>query len=122
MEEKVFLEEGGVTVTNARFIVPAQTYAMSGITSVKSYEKKPSRRGPITLIVIGGIAVLSGKDALAGGIILLVLALLWWVLSKTEFQVKLSTASGEATALRSKNSSWIRRVVNALNEAIIHRG
>lgn len=34
MSEKVFLDEGEVKVTQARFIVPAQTYAMAGITSV----------------------------------------------------------------------------------------
>ncbi len=40
MEEKIFLNEGGVIVTSARFVVPSQTYAMSGVTSVKSYEEK----------------------------------------------------------------------------------
>jgi hypothetical protein len=42
MAERTFLDEGGVTVTNARFVVPVQTYAMSGITSVKSLKHTPS--------------------------------------------------------------------------------
>lgn len=34
MEEKVFFEHGSVKVTNARFVVDAQTFAMSNVTSV----------------------------------------------------------------------------------------
>jgi ABC-type uncharacterized transport system permease subunit len=119
-EEQIFLNEGGVTVTNARFVVPSQTYAMSGITSVKSYEKKPLRRGPILLIIIGVLMIL--KQTIGAGFFCLVVALIWWMLQKTEYQVRLSTASGEATALKSNNTDWIIRVVSALNEAIIHRG
>jgi len=123
MDEKVFLDVNGVTVTSARFTVSSQTYAMSGITSVKSYVRRPSRRPPIALFAMGGIAVLSGKDGLVFfAIILIIIGVLWWVQSKTEYQVRLRTASGEATALRSQNSNWIDQVVKALNEAIIHRG
>ena len=35
VQETTFFEQGNVKVTNARFIVPSQTYAMSDITSVK---------------------------------------------------------------------------------------
>lgn len=41
MEERIFLKESGVVVSNARFIVPAQTFAMAGITSV-TFAKCPS--------------------------------------------------------------------------------
>lgn len=37
MEEKSFYNEGGVSVSNSRFIAGGQTYAMSGVTSVKSF-------------------------------------------------------------------------------------
>lgn len=36
MDERVFLEENNIAVTNARFVVSGQTYAMSGIISVES--------------------------------------------------------------------------------------
>jgi len=113
-----FFEENGVTVTNTRFSVPSQTYAMSGITSVKSYNRSPNRRVPIALALIG-CGLFFGKII---GIILLILAVLCWILSKPEYQVRLSTASGEATALRSKDQNWISKVVNSVNDAIIHRG
>jgi hypothetical protein len=59
-----FLNEGGVTVTNARFVVPAQTYAMSGVTSVKSLKHTPSIKGPVILCIIGLLSMGGGKDAI----------------------------------------------------------
>ena len=43
MEEKTFFEYEDVKVTNTRFITGGQTFAMSNITSVKAFEKKPER-------------------------------------------------------------------------------
>lgn len=122
MEENTFLSENGVTVTNARFVVPAQTYAMSGITSVKSFSQAPSRKGPIILIIIGLLTMAAGKGAIVVGLLLIGGGIAWWVSQKTDYQVLLSSSSGEAKALSSNDGDWISRVVNALNEAIIHRG
>ncbi len=123
MEEKVFLNEGGISVTSARFVVPSQTYAMSGVTSVKSYEEKPSRKGPVTLIVIGILLMLVvGQGTIFVGVLFLAAGLAWWFLEKSVYHVVLSSASGEAKALSSKDGSWINRVVQALNNAIVHRG
>ncbi|TXH03234.1 MAG: QacE [Nevskiaceae bacterium] len=120
--EKTFLSEGGVTVTNTRFIVPSQTYAMSGITSVKSFEETPSRKGPIILIAIGLLAMLGGKDSIVVALLFLAGGIAWWVLKKAKYHVLLSSASGEAKALSSPDQAWIGRVVGALNDAIVHRG
>ncbi|PKP15352.1 MAG: QacE, partial [Bacteroidetes bacterium HGW-Bacteroidetes-22] len=43
-EEKIFLEEGGIKVTNARFITHGKTHSMGGITSVSSYKIEPSKK------------------------------------------------------------------------------
>ena len=40
MSEQTFLNEGGIQVTNARFIAKGRTYAVNGITSVCSSEIK----------------------------------------------------------------------------------
>jgi hypothetical protein len=122
MEEKTFLSEGGVTVTNARFIVPAQTYAMSGVTSVESFEETPSRKGPIILIAIGLLAMFGGKDTIVVALLFLAGGIAWWFLAKAKYHVVLSSASGKATALSSSDRDWIARVVGALNDAIVHRG
>jgi hypothetical protein len=122
MAEQTFFNSGGVTVTNARFIVPGQTYAMSGVTSVKSSRHNPSRIGPIILIVIGVIALAAGKNGIVAAILFLAGGIAWWVLHKPKYSVVLSSASGEAEALIHKDEAFISQIVKALNEAIIARG
>jgi hypothetical protein len=118
--EQTFLQENGVTVTHARFIVASQTYAMSGITSVAAGERKPSRVWPVTLIVIGVIAFMFGSPGAA--VICVAAGGVWWYLQKTEYAVLLRTASGEAEALTSKDKGYVTRIVAALNNAIVARG
>lgn len=122
MEEKSFFSDGGVSVTNARFIAQGQTYAMSGITSVKSFRQDPSRKGPIILGIVGVLALGGGGSVTVGGLLLAAGAVAWWFLQKPEFSVLLSSASGETKALASQDGDFISKVVNALNDAIVHRG
>ncbi|SMG12479.1 DUF6232 family protein [Paraburkholderia susongensis] len=122
MDERIFLEEGGVKVTSARFIVPAQTYAMSGITSVKSKIEPAKRGGPIVVGVVGLCAMFAGLAGVVIGAILIALAVLWWRAQKGEYHVLLHSSSGEAKALSSKDESFIGRVVAALNDSIVARG
>lgn len=119
MEEKTFLNEGGVTVTSSRFIVPEQTYAMSGITSVKNSTDYPKRTGPI-LVGLVGVWML----ALANwyGAIPIVLCILWWISQKPTFHILLATSGGELKALSSGDAAFISRVVKSLSDAIVHRG
>lgn len=120
MEEKNFFNQNGVSVSNARFIAHGQTYAMSGITSVKSFRQDPSRLLPILLSVIGLIVQFAGAPAF--GIFIIAAAIIVWVRAKPEFSVLLNSASGEAKALASSDGIFISNVVNALNESIVHRG
>lgn len=123
MEETTIMKEGDVTVTNARLIFAGQTYAMSGVTSVKMFEQKASKAPAIFAFLIGGGLLLSMS---MGGFIfgaLLCAAGYWlWKAAKNTYQVRLATSSGEATALSSKDRPWIERVVTAINDAIVARG
>jgi hypothetical protein len=119
MEEKAFYNSNGVTVTNARFIVSGQTYAMSGVTSVKTGVEDPSRSGPIWLGIIGGVTFRYNWQI---GVALIALAIFWWFCQKPTLSVVLSSSSGEMQALSSKDATYIRAVVEALNNSIIHRG
>ena len=118
-EEKVFFDENGVKVTNARFVTYAKTHAISGITSVSSFTIYPSKKGPIIVAVLGliGLAV---KWWI--GIILIGAAIAWFMSLKNEYQVVLSSASGNEDALTDKDEDFIKRVVDAVNESIIYRG
>ncbi len=118
-EEKIFLDEKGVKVTNARFVTFAKTHTLAGITSVSSFVVPPKRKGPIVVAALGLISLIFAWYV---GIILIALAVAWWISQKNIYQVVLSSASGSEDALSDRDSEFIGRVVNALNEAIIHRG
>lgn len=118
-EEKVFLDSGGVKVTSSRFITFGKTQALAGITAVSSHYESPKRTGPIVLAIIGLICF-AFKWWLA--IILIALAVLWWMSQKTIYFIRLESASGASDALSSKDKDFIFQVVDALNDAIVHRG
>lgn len=119
MEEKTFFEYDGVKITNARFVVDGQTFAMSNITSVSTAQDDPSRIGPILLILFG-LLMCAGSPVV--GVPVAVLGVFWWSQQKAKFHVMLKTSGGEAKALTSKQKDYIGKVVSALNDAIIHRG
>jgi hypothetical protein len=121
-EEKIFLDEGGVSVSNSRMMYDGQTYAMSGVTSVKSFEKKPSRIGPLVLIVIGLASLAGGKNAIIVALLLLAGGIFWWIKQKAEYSVLLTSASGETKAYASSDKGFVNKIIDAINNAIVHRG
>jgi len=124
MEEKTFFNEGGITVTNSRFMVPGQTYTMSGVTSIRAEQYTPSRKWPLIVMVLG-VAVLFGgvdTDAILACLVLLAIGAVWWRSKKTTYTVVLSSASGESDAFSSTDEGFIDSIVSALNDAIVSRG
>lgn len=124
-KEQVFYHKGDVMVTNTRFVVPGQTFAMSGVTSVRSSEGRKDINPAILIIPILGLI---GTFIVGGtiGNILLTLSLLVMVLTsvirKKLYHVSLTTSSGEQRALMSPDRTYVEEVVSALNQAIVHRG
>jgi len=123
MSEQIFFDQRDVKVTNARFIVHSHTYAMSGVTSVKTAIQPPNRSTAFWVIGIGilialvadGAAKLLGVAMAAGGI--------WMLMQLKDLHlVFLSSASGEVQALSDPDEGFIRSVVNALNDSLVHRG
>lgn len=130
LAEKVFLDAHGVKVTNARFIVHKQTYAMASVSSVKvgMTDITPSRTASVVTAAIGGLWLLgaykNGFEAIVIPLVLIVAGILWFRAIKTAFEYKivLTTSSGETTALTSTSEPDIRIVETALNDAIVYRG
>jgi hypothetical protein len=127
VEEKVFFEDGANKVTNTRFVVGAQTYALSGITSVRIAEEAPKYK--IHSMAGGAVAILGGlgqiSDSFVGGIALIAIgaALVWFGKNmKTTYHVVTVSSGGESQALSSTDQTLISNIVNAITEAIIHRG
>ena len=119
MDEKTFFEYEGVRVTNTRFIVDGQTFAMNNITSVKPLEQKPNRLLPGLLIVLGVLPALNGAY---GALVLAAIGGIWWAMQKTTYHIMLHTAGGETSALKTHQQEYLQKVDAALNNAIVHRG
>lgn len=123
MAEDIFYDSPNVKVTNARFIVGNQTYAMNGVTSVKDVTVRPSHGGAIVAILVG-LALLLAPDTGTKicGPLVIGLGIFLIVKAKPEHIVILHSASGETQALTSTDRQFIHDVMTAINDALIHRG
>jgi hypothetical protein len=92
---------------------------MNGVTSVKRGLKEPPRSLPIALLFIGAGIMFVHKGL---GYLLLAIAILWLAMQRDKHTIMLNSASGESQALTSTDKEYIQSIINALNEAIIHRG
>lgn len=119
--EKDFYVDQLVKVTQSRFIVGAKTYAMRNISSVSLYKIEKSRFIPIVLIVIG-VLMLLGENTRFFGVFLVGLGVTWLWLLKDEYAVRISTNAGEVNSIQSVDQAYVQRIVDALNNALVHRG
>ena len=120
MEERVFLEERGVVVTGARFVLPGRTYAIANVTSVAHVEREPHRTAGIAMFLVG--LLLSVTSVRVVGVLLAAIGAVWALGAKGKYEIRLSGADGETSAFRSPDRALVRRIAAALNEAIAFRG
>ncbi len=139
--EETFFQQGDIWVTNTRFIVASQTFAMQGVTSVRSMQLPPKlRMGEVLAVVVGFLLALGGIPAcleglhgdaiaLTAGIVLVIVGsiaaagpLLQQRRERPTYGIVLRTADGEVTAHTSKDRDLIMGIVAGLNKAIVARG
>lgn len=116
MDEVTFFENDGVRVTNARFIVDANTYAVRNITSTAAWTKKQQWVAAL-LLALFGVGSLAGAPPI--GIFFLLTAALAWYLGRPMHYVRLHTSGGEVKAVKSRDLEFVKKIVHALNEAMI---
>lgn len=133
MEEKVFLDSSNVKVTNTRFVVGSQTYAMSSVNSVKTNVRDvtPNRMFAILMMVVGLVWLINhglGNTREWGGYFLPIAIMaggFFWnsrIKEAKEYSLVLTTSSGETSALTGRNGDHVRKVEAAITDAIIYRG
>jgi hypothetical protein len=125
-DETTFFQSGEVTVTNARFIVGTQTFAMRSITSVQGVETPASYTALVFLILVGVYLAITGFPSFIGLAIVgvfLVSGGIWLCFrQRPTYAVVLRTAGGEVTAYQSNDRDYIFQVIQALNDSIISHG
>ena len=119
MDEKIFFEYEGVKITNARFVVDGQTFAMNNVTSVNSITEPPNRLWGIVCLLIGFAAVTENAFF---GIPMIALSIYFLYKQQTVYHVMLRTAGGETKALTTYQKDYLGKVVAALSNAIVYRG
>jgi len=117
---EALLDDPNVHVSTTRAIINGTTYAMANITSVRALERKPSYVGPVICGILGATFLLAHVWLL--GILLLGGAVLWGYNLKAEYTVLVGTAGGEHAALVSRDLTYVQRILQAINDAIIARG
>ena len=111
-ERTFYSDEKGVRITSVRAIFGSKTYVMANITSVATAESPPSRGPGITIAIIGFIMMVAcimlriTEVAIAGGV-MLGLGILYAVLAKPTYHVKITSASGEEEPKSSNDKEYI---------------
>lgn len=120
MEEKKLFDHSGITVTSARLIAPKQTFAITGITSVKV-----EKTNPVLLLavasILGGLIILAAGKLNVWAVAAPVLIGILLLFVKPRYHVVVDSGSGEIKALNSTDKDFIESVVKAVNQAIITR-
>ena len=133
--EETILQQGKVTVTTSRLLIGSKTYAMSDITSATFGKTAPYRPLGVILVVAGVLGGLFGVTVatmmvnfmailftVVCGAAIVVLGVFMFALGEPRHTVRLGSPSGVTGVLSSNKEEWIRKIVNAINEAIIRRG
>jgi hypothetical protein len=132
-EERVFLNEGNIYVSNTRIVLDETTYATANVTSVRKTFTPANKRYAKLLIlaaVLVGISSVSAMSLELGtGLRMLALAcvsgsigVVWLQSLKPTYHVMLASASGERQGLSSQDGGVVSRATIAIADAITHRG
>jgi len=116
VEEQVFFNHDGVQVTNARFVVDANTYAIRNITSTAAWSQ-PQKWVVAVLCALIGLAFVFNAPPI--GAVFIVAAGLFFYFGRPMHFVHLRTSGGEVKAVKSRDLEFVKQVVAALNNAII---
>ena len=147
-EEKIFFQQNNVLVSQSRLVIGDKTYVLRNISSVATASncsiKKPSKT--FYKILVGIASILLFQKIITIGLylevnkevpfsdyvkVVLYIGLIIfsiYTMSKLKTQyfysyfVRISSNSGTSDVLNSPDKSYIQKVVDALNQAIIYNG
>jgi hypothetical protein len=133
--ENVIYSDNLIEITTARILIDGTTYALRNVTSVKMTIKSPENGYRIGLTIFSLIlgmpgfvvAKLGAEKGSWGvaftGVILFLIGLSFYrktrrMPKEAEYNVVITSGSGESNALTSVNRSYIKNIVSHINEAI----
>ena len=128
-EETVIYQEGNIKITNARAVFGDKTYSMANITSVEKGAASDNSGCFVVIFLFLGIGLIStsfsdGFDFgyLVTGLVFGGIAIYMALSRKSGYVVKFGSSSGEIKAYTSSSEEEIKKIVAAINAAIIQKG
>jgi hypothetical protein len=144
-DERIFLNESNIYVSNTKVILHGTTFATANITSVSKRLTPASTGCAVILIVLGMISILGAISifgalifgafgtfkadqvgcslvALLSAAVILAAGVFWLRSLKPTYHVFLASASAERSGLSSQDEALVDRVTAAISDAITHRG
>jgi hypothetical protein len=129
IHEVIIFEEGKVKITNLRAVIGTKTYTLSDITSVTRKKRKTGDTDFFWWWVSGALFIIISAVDLAYLWCFDIIGLMFFLgalgkarAAKTVYVVKIGSSSGERNVLEAYDRQYIKRIVNAMNEAIVCRG
>lgn len=133
-EERSFLNDGGVYVSNTRVVIQGTTYATANITSVRKHIVPAKNGCAVVFVIFGALGALGGLVSVLGGsgderwatlvlfAILLIIGVFWLRSLHPTYHLMLATAAVERQGMTSNDEGVVDRVTAAVTDAIVHRG
>lgn len=123
----VFFQSAGVSITLTHAALGGRTYAMANVSSVSMARVPPDRSAAYALAVLGVIllgvaAFLPSAPAALAGAALLALTGVVAARQKAQYLVRIGTDSAKLNVLCSRDSAYVRKIVDAISQAITMRG
>jgi hypothetical protein len=129
VRERTILEEGDVKITNRRVVIGPNTYPLTDLISVGMTKDRTAIGCAIAAFV--GVGILLGLFSLISevynseyclaGIISLGAAVVVALLAPPNYILQIRSMSGKAEILRSMDEDYLKRIVDAINNALIRR-
>jgi hypothetical protein len=129
--EKTILQRKSIFISNKRVVIGATTYSMANITSVKIIKESPSTLPGVLIALFGAIfgcymAIMIGSDGFLFGLVVplviivggVILGIVVTAKTKSNYILRISSASGEVDAFTSKDQTQIRQIATAINQAM----
>lgn len=130
--EKIIYQEGEITITTMRATIEGQTTLIENIRSVETVKDTGRIGAPILLgffsivAISGGIYFMQqpgslGWVPLVAGLISLAAAIYLSTMIKPLYNVKITTRSGDLTAIGSLDKEFVDSITKAIETAVLER-
>lgn len=120
MDRKVFFSDGGIIISDSRFIASGYIYSIWDITSVRLGVVEAPRWLGVYSMGAGLVVLLIEDTLFVPGGCCIALGMMVCMFAKTRYAVILETATGEHRVFSDTSKHYIERVICALDEAMVN--